>query len=234
MSTRCQGFFRPTRPVVLSSAGCDFRRGRVELPHLVLRPLRLMSLVWPLADESAMVRELAERGLWILWNRSGDPAIDALMVKGAAQVQAGELAEALATYSEVVRRKPGFAEGWNRRATAYFLAGDLRRSLPDCDQMMQRNPYHLGALAGYGQIHFRLEHYDKAIEYWRRALNVNPNLAGIEASIARARAKAKRGHAPPFARNTMLGQTEKLDPQPQPDAALGLVTLKEAPPRSST
>ena len=26
-----------------------------------------------LADESAMVRELAERGLWILWNRSGDP-----------------------------------------------------------------------------------------------------------------------------------------------------------------
>ena len=35
-----------------------------------------------LADESAMVRELAERGLWILWNRSGDPAIDALMEKG--------------------------------------------------------------------------------------------------------------------------------------------------------
>lgn len=139
-----------------------------------------------LVDESAMVRELAERGLWILWNRSGDPTIDALMEKGAAQVQAGELAEAISTYSEVVRRKPGFAEGWNRRATAYFLAGDFKRSLADCDQVMKRNPHHFGALAGYGQIHFRLEHYDKAIEYWRRALDANPNLAGIEESIALA------------------------------------------------
>ena len=139
-----------------------------------------------LADESAMVRELAERGLWLLWSRSGDPAIDALMEKGAAQMRAGELAEAISTYSEVVRRKPGFAEGWNRRATAYFLAGDFKRSLADCDQVMKRNPYHFGALAGYGQIHFRLEHYDKAIEYWRRALVVNPNLAGIEESIALA------------------------------------------------
>jgi len=139
-----------------------------------------------LADESAMVRELAERGLWLLWSRSGDPAIDALMEKGAAQMRAGELAEAISTYSEVVRRKPGFAEGWNRRATAYFLAGDFKRSLADCDQVMKRNPYHFGALAGYGQIHFRLEHYDKAIEYWRRALDANPNLAGVEESIALA------------------------------------------------
>ena len=36
---------------------------------------------------------------------------------------------------------------------------------------------------------------------------------------------------PPLA---ALGQTEKLDPQPQPEAALGLVTLNAAPPRSST
>ena len=136
-----------------------------------------------LADESAMVRELAERGLWILWNRSGDPAIDALMEKGAAQMEARKLMEAIATYSEVVRRKPGFAEGWNRRATAYFLARDFKRSLADCDQVTRRNPYHFGALAGYGQIYFELEQYDKAIVYWRRALDVNPNLAGVEEGI---------------------------------------------------
>jgi len=31
-----------------------------------------------------------------------------------------------------------------------------------------------------------------------------------------------------------LRQTEKLDPQPQPEAALGLVTLNAEPPKSST
>ena len=151
-----------------------------------------------LADESAVVRELAERGLWILWNRSGDPAIDALMERGAAQVQARQLADAIATYSEVVRRNPGFAEGWNRRATAHFLARDFKRSLADCDQVMKRNPYHFGALAGYGQIHFELEQYDKAIVFWRRALEVNPNLVGIEEGIelaAKLLEKKRRNYA---------------------------------------
>lgn len=132
-----------------------------------------------LHDDSAMVRELAERGLWILWARSGDAAIDALMERGAGQLQSGQLQDAIATFTEVIRRKPAFAEGWNRRATAYFLAREFRRSLADCDEVVRRNPYHFGALSGYGQIHFELEQYDKAIAYWRRALEVNPNLAGV-------------------------------------------------------
>jgi len=136
-----------------------------------------------LSDENPVVRGLAEQGLWVLWHRSGDKAVDELMARGAAQMEARRYKEAIATYSEVIRRSPGFAEGWNRRATTYFLAGEYRKSLADCDQVIRRNPRHFGALAGYGQIYFRLERYDKAIEYWRRALEVNPNMAGVEANI---------------------------------------------------
>ena len=136
-----------------------------------------------LADESPMVRGIAEQGLWLLWHRSGDQAIDKLMAKGAEQMEARRFKEAIATYSEVIRRKPAFAEGWNRRATAFFLAGDYRKSLADCDQVIKRNPQHFGALAGYGQIYFKLERYDKAIEYWQRALEVNPNMVGVAISI---------------------------------------------------
>jgi len=82
----------------------------------------------------------------------------------------------------VIKRKPAFAEGWNKRATVYFLAGDFKRSLADCDQVMKRNPNHFGALSGYGQIYFQLERYEKATSYWKRALKVNPNL-GVEANI---------------------------------------------------
>ena len=136
-----------------------------------------------LHDDSTMVRELAERGLWILWDRSGDAAIDALMERGAGQMQGGQLQDAIATFTEVIRRKPAFAEGWNRRATAYFLAREFRRSLADCAEVVRRNPYHFGALSGYGQIYFEIEQYDKAIAYWRRALAVNPNLAGVAERI---------------------------------------------------
>jgi tetratricopeptide (TPR) repeat protein len=136
-----------------------------------------------LVDADPMVRELAEQGLWVLWGRSGDKAIDALMAKGAEAIQAHDFKEAIATYSEIIRRKPAFAEGWNKRATVLFLAGDLKRSLADCDEVMKRNPYHFGALAGYGQIYFQMKEYDKAIEYWKRALKVNPNMVGVEGNI---------------------------------------------------
>ena len=120
-----------------------------------------------LVDESPLVRGVAEQGLWLLWSRSGDKAIDELMARGVDEMQAGEFKEAIATFSEVIRRKPAFAEGWNKRATVLFLAGEFRKSLADCDEVMKRNPYHFGALAGYGQIYFQLEQYDKAIKYWK-------------------------------------------------------------------
>lgn len=135
-----------------------------------------------LTDDNPVVRRLAEQGVWVLWSRSGDDAIDALMEQGAEQMQAGELDDAIATYTEVIKRKPAFAEGWNKRATVYFLAGDFKHSLADCDQVMKRNPNHFGALSGYGQIYFQLEQYGKAIDYWKRALKANPNL-GVEDNI---------------------------------------------------
>jgi tetratricopeptide (TPR) repeat protein len=139
-----------------------------------------------LVDESPLVRGMAEQGLWLLWSRSGDKAIDALMAKGVEEMQAGQFKESIATFSDVIRRKPAFAEGWNKRATVLFLAGEFRKSLADCDEVMKRNPNHFGALAGYGQIYFQQEQYDRAIKYWKRALQVNPNMMSLEINIKAA------------------------------------------------
>ena len=150
-----------------------------------------------LRDESGFVRSYAEQGLWLLWSRSGDSGIDLRMAEGIEQMQQGRHQEAIGTFSAVIRRLPGFAEGWNKRATAYFLAGDFKRSLADCDEVVKRNPSHFGALSGYGQIYFQLEQYDKALEYWRRALAVNPNMPGVEMNLRQLeqRLKEKRGRA---------------------------------------
>ncbi|HTP60761.1 MAG TPA: tetratricopeptide repeat protein [Burkholderiales bacterium] len=148
-----------------------------------------------LRDEDEDVRGYAEQGLWLLWMRSGDAAIDRALAEGTAQMQAGNIPEAIAIFSGIIRRKPAFAEGWNKRATAWFMAGDYRRSLADCDEVIRRNPNHFGALSGYGQIYFRLEQYAKAIEYWRRALKVNPNMEGVEQNIESAEQLLKEQRA---------------------------------------
>ena len=136
-----------------------------------------------LTDESPFVRGFAEQGLWLLWSRSGDPEIDRLMARGIEEMQAGRHKASIATFSEVIRRKPGFAEGWNRRATVLYLAGEYTRSIADCDEVIKRNPYHFGALAGNGQIYLRLEDYARALDYFRRAIEVNPNMDSVKLNI---------------------------------------------------
>jgi tetratricopeptide (TPR) repeat protein len=141
-----------------------------------------------LRDDSPLVRGVAEQALWVLWGRSGDEAVDRLMSRGVEQMQDGRHAEAIATFSEVIRRKPEFAEGWNKRATVHYLAGNLDASLADCDEVLRRNPQHFGALSGYGLIYFKQAKYEEAIAWWRRALEVNPNMAGVAENIALAEA----------------------------------------------
>ena len=140
-------------------------------------------MVKRLRDENEVVRAVAEQGLWRLWSRSGDAAIDKVLAAGTEHLQEARFKEAIAAFSDVILLKPAFAEGWNKRATAHYLAGDFQRSLADCDEVLKRNPQHFGALSGYGQIHFQLGEYDKALHYWRRALEVNPNMPGVEANI---------------------------------------------------
>jgi len=149
-----------------------------------------------LRDESAFVRGFAEQGLWLLWGRSGDAGIDALMARGTEAMQAGRHGEAISLFSEVIAKKPEFAEGWNRRATVYYLAGQLEKSIADCGEVLKRNPGHFGALSGLGQIHLALQDYDQALAVFRRALEVNPNMVGIEMQI---RMLEEKRRAPPGA-----------------------------------
>ena len=140
-------------------------------------------LLRALADPDDVVRALAEHSVWQVWSRSGDPETDHLLQIGIEQMGRRDGAAAAQTFSAVIQRRPDFAEGWNKRATVYFLMGDYQKSLQDCDEVMKRIPSHFGALAGYGQIYLQLDQPEKALQYFRRALRVNPNLRGVEEII---------------------------------------------------
>jgi len=149
-----------------------------------------------LHDESPFVRGFAEQGLWLLWSRSGDAGIDQLMARASEDMQAGRHEDAITILTEVVKKKPEFAEGWNRRATVYYLAGEFKKSIADCDEVLKRNPRHFGALSGLGQIHFQFEDYPSALKWYRRALEVNPNMVGVEMNIKMIEERMKAPRRP--------------------------------------
>jgi tetratricopeptide (TPR) repeat protein len=138
------------------------------------------ALVMRLNDEAEQVRGEASAALWQIWSRSGDKQIDALFARGVAQMEQQALQDALKTFTDIVQRKPEFAEGWNKRATVLFLLGENEKSLSDCNEVLRRNPKHFGALSGAGQIHLKLDQPQKALDFLQRALEVNPNLSGLQ------------------------------------------------------
>ncbi|MBE0623884.1 MAG: tetratricopeptide repeat protein [Burkholderiales bacterium] len=141
------------------------------------------ALLQALRDADGGTRAYAEQAMWQIWGRSGDRQVDELYRSGVEQMSNGELQQGIATFTRVIGLKPGFAEGWNKRATLYFLSGEYRKSLDDCAQVIKLNPYHFGALAGYGQIYLRLEDYARSLEYFRRALELNPTMDSVRLNI---------------------------------------------------
>ena len=136
-----------------------------------------------LRDVDPLVRAFAENTMWRVWSRSGDDAVDQLFAVGVEQMDARLGEAAVETFTEVIRRRPEFAEGWNKRATVYYLVGEYEKSLADCDEVMKRNPYHFGALSGYGMIYLKLDRPAKALDYLQQALRVNPNLESVQQTV---------------------------------------------------
>jgi len=144
-------------------------------------------LVQALRDTDPAVRTLADSALWQIWSRSGDGAVDEMLTLGIQQMTARQGQAAVATFTRVIERKPDFAEGWNKRATVYFLLGEYEKSLADCDEVMKRNPYHYGALSGYGMIYLAQGRREDALRSFERALAINPNLGSLREAVEELR-----------------------------------------------
>jgi len=171
-----------------STGDVETRRGAAKTLAEVGTMVDAPALLAALRDPDGRVRELAERALWEIWSRSGNDDVDHLLRAGVVEMQHGQLEAAIDTFSEVIRRQPDFAEGWNKRATVYYLVGEYRKSAADCDEVLKRNPSHFGALSGYGMIWLRLDEPARALERFEQALTVNPNLESVRETIDALRA----------------------------------------------
>lgn len=177
----------------LTNADVAVRRAAVAQLAETGRMSDVNSLVKALRDRDDEMRDLAEAAIWEIWGRSGDAGIDGLYAKGVALMGRGAVREALEVFDLIIAQKPSFAEGWNKRATLYYTLGEYKKSLADCDEVIKRNPLHFGALSGYGLIYVQLDQPARAIEYFKRALKINPNLRGVEESINVLEQQGKRG-----------------------------------------
>jgi Flp pilus assembly protein TadD len=125
------------------------------------------------------------RKIWEIWFTAPNRKIHLMMINGQSLLHRGRVGEAVAQFSAVVRLAPKFAEGWNRRAVARFIGGDLEGSLKDILRVLALEPRHFGALAGMGAVYAKRKKIRTAIAAYRRALAVNPHQPLIRLRLRR-------------------------------------------------
>ena len=145
--------------------------------------------------ESAGEAATITRQIWNLWHKHDDENVQLLMAQGRRLMSRGNFGEAIIYFTEAVKIAPEFAEGWNARATAYYLMGDLDLSTQDVKRTLRLESRHFGALSGQGSIFLQLQNNHAALAFFEKALEYNPHMAQVTENIERIREfDQTRGH----------------------------------------
>ncbi|MFV0336480.1 MAG: hypothetical protein ACK5JR_20700 [Tropicimonas sp.] len=126
-----------------------------------------------------------EEAILLHWSRSGSPAMDLLLRRGTEAMETGDLEAAMEHLGALTDHAPDFAEGWNARATVFFLMGAYGPSLADIRRTLALNPQHFGALTGLATIMEELGYEAQALEAWRAVEAIHPHRPELHDSIER-------------------------------------------------
>lgn len=127
--------------------------------------------------------EALEKALQNEFLRSGSPSIDLLMQRGLDAFKAARFDRAFFYFDEVVTLAPEYAEGWNKRATIYYLRNDYTHALRDLEHVLRLEPRHYEAMVGLAVMLQDLGDNKGALDLYRRAKSINPWLEGADAAI---------------------------------------------------
>lgn len=118
-----------------------------------------------------------------VWLRSGSDTADLLMARANAAMAAHETKIAEALLDSIVALEPGWAEGWNKRAMLRFNGDNIDGAVSDLEHVLKIEPRHFVALAGLGAILHKSGLDKRALEAYRRALDLYPQQPDIRKSV---------------------------------------------------
>jgi tetratricopeptide (TPR) repeat protein len=130
------------------------------------------------APDAASAKHVEGR-IWALWTATPSDTTMLLMTRARTAVEKKQVDVAIKLLDKVVRLKPDYVEGWNRRATLHFLQNDYAKSLADIREVLLREPRHFGALTGLGMIMQEVGDDRRALDALRKALEINPHLERV-------------------------------------------------------
>jgi tetratricopeptide (TPR) repeat protein len=161
----------PEAPEKLPRVGADRTRG-----------LDFLFGALKAAPDPASAKHVEGR-IWALWTQTSSDTTMLLMTRAKTAIEKKQPEVALKLLDKVIKLRPEYVEGWNRRATIYYLQNEYGKSLADIREVLSREPRHFGALAGLGMIMQELGDDKRALDAFRKALEINPHLEKLPDTV---------------------------------------------------
>jgi tetratricopeptide (TPR) repeat protein len=155
------------KPIIQSDQGDILRAKRLDVMFANLKVVE--------NDQNA--RKI-EQTIWQLWMSSDNRTVNQMMQVIMATRESGDYEEAINLLDDLISQYPNYSEGWNQRATIYYLMGDFEASVLDVAQTLKLEPRHFGALSGLAVMLWKQGNYDIAKKSLNEAVRINPFLAG--------------------------------------------------------
>ena len=144
-------------------------------------------LLQDLLSENAQLRQTATKALWDLWLSQAGEKSESRILTGNKHMDKGQYELAQQEFENLVMDYPKFAEAHNKLATVLYMQEKYVQSIRECEITLEMNPNHFGAWNGLGLCHYKLAHYQKAIESFNTALTLQPYADFNKVYIAKCR-----------------------------------------------
>ncbi|MBX9931864.1 MAG: tetratricopeptide repeat protein [Methylobacterium sp.] len=131
--------------------------------------------------EAKGVATLIDRRL----DRSGSSTADLLTERARQAMSGRDLPLAIELLDRATTLEPGWSEGWNRRATVFWLLQDAQSAISDLKRTLVIEPRHYEAWAALGRIYQSLDDKSRALECFRRAAALYPRMPKLQTAIDR-------------------------------------------------
>ena len=130
-----------------------------------------------------------ERHLFELWSNSGNATWDKLLKQSKKLIHQKDYQNAIDRLTVLTQIAPEFAEGWNTRATTWYLMGKYESSLSDIVITLKLNPRHFGALFGTGMIMEKYGWNAMALIIYQDVAELHPRRNQLSETIERLQKK---------------------------------------------
>lgn len=117
-----------------------------------------------------------DQQIWMEWTSPSDPILAGRMNEVFAARSMGDPLSAIVLLDRLIIDYPTYAEGWNQRATMYYMVGNYDASIADCAKVLELEPRHFGALSGRAMMYLSMGKRAEALQDMRTALTIHPFL----------------------------------------------------------